>query len=126
MEPTLRPGTVSLLNRSYYRFHAMSRGDIVVLRVRGEIVIKRVHALPGDRVTLLQYDDGAGNELLTPSRAALLRGLQASGLLKHGRVVSLTVPPDHCFVLGDNSLASVDSREWGPVPVSAILGRALL
>ena len=125
MEPTLRPGALSLLDRSYYRFHELSRGDIVVLRLRGETLIKRVYALPGERLTLLRYDDDVGNDLLTPPEAAHLRRLQAAGFLSHGQVISLTVPPDHCFVLGDNGPVSVDSRDWGPVPMSAILGRAI-
>lgn len=36
-----------------------------------------------------------------------------------------TVPPGHVFVLGDNTNHSNDGRYWGPVPVDAILGRAL-
>jgi signal peptidase I len=126
MEPTLRPGTVSLLDRTYYRFHPLCRGEIVVLRLRGETVIKRVYALPGERLSLLRYDDDTGNELVAPPEAVRLRRLHAVGLLPQSRVVSLTIPPGHCFVLGDNSRVSVDSRDWGPVPMSAVLGRALL
>jgi len=125
MEQTLRPGTVSVLDRSYYRSHPLSRGEIVVLRLRGETVIKRVYALPGERLTLLRYDDDAGNELLTPPEAAHLRRLRAAWLLPGSRVVSLSIPPGHCFVLGDNSPVSIDSRVWGPVPMNAILGRAI-
>jgi signal peptidase I len=125
MEPTLRPGAVSLLDRGYYRSHALSPGDIVVLRLRGETLIKRVYALPGERLDLLRFDDNAGNELLTPAEAAHLRRLQAAGFLTGAHVLSVTVPPDHCFVLGDNSPVSVDSRDFGPVSMSAILGRAL-
>ena len=125
MEPTLRPGAVSLLDRSYYHFHALSRGDIVVLRLRGETLIKRVYALPGERLTLLRYDDDTGNELVTPPEADHLRRLQAAGFLPDGRVVSLSIPPGHCFVLGDNGPVSIDSRVWGPVPISAILGHAI-
>src|SRR5713226_7515684 len=99
MEPTLRPGAVSVLDRSYYRFHPLSRGEIVVLRLGGETLIKRVYALPGDRVTLLRYDDDTGNELVTPPEADHLRRLQAAGFLPDGRVLSLTIPPGHCFVL---------------------------
>ena len=124
MEPTLRPGALSLLDRSYYHFHALSRGDIVVLRLRGETLIKRVYALPGERLTLLRYDDDTGNELVTPPEAAHLRRLQAAGFLPDGRVVSLTISPGHCFVLGDNGPVSIDSRVWGPVPISAILGHS--
>jgi signal peptidase I len=125
MEPTLRPGALSLLDRSYYRFHALSRGDIVVLRLRGETLIKRVYALPGERLTLLRYDDNTGNQLLTPAEAARLRRLYDSGFLPHSRVITFTIPPGNCFVLGDNGRVSVDSRDWGPVPMSAILGRAM-
>jgi signal peptidase I len=126
MEPTLRPGALSLLDRSYYRIHALSRGDIVVLRLRGETLIKRVYALPGERLTLLRFDDNIGNELLTPAEAAHLRRLREPRSRPDRRVLSLTVPPQHCFVLGDNGPVSVDSRDWGPVPMSAILGRAIL
>jgi signal peptidase I len=61
MEPTLRPGALSVLDRSYYRFHTLSRGDIIVLRLRRETYIKRVYALPREQLTLLRYDDDTGN-----------------------------------------------------------------
>jgi signal peptidase I len=79
MEPTLRPGPLSLLDRSYYHFHPLSRGDIVVLRLRGETLINRAYALPGERLTLLRYDDDNGNELLTPPEADHLCRPQAAG-----------------------------------------------
>jgi len=123
MEPTLRPGAFSLLDRSYYRSHPLRRGDIVVLRWDGETYVKRIYALPGERLALLRYNDDTSDELLDPLEVARLRRLQAAGHLAEARVSSLTVPPDYCFVLGDNSGLSVDSRQFGPVPVSALLGR---
>jgi signal peptidase I len=95
----------------------------VDFRQDGDTYIKRVYALPGEQLELLHYNDETGNELLDPSEAAGLRRLQAAGLLAGGRVLTLTVPTDHGFVLGDNNSHLIDSRLFGPVPVSAFLGR---
>src|SRR5690242_15446433 len=70
MEPTLRPGGPYVLDRGYYRSHAQHRGDIVELRKAGQTYIKRVYALPGDRLSLLKADDGSGDQILQPREAA--------------------------------------------------------
>jgi signal peptidase I len=36
----------------------------------------------------------------------------------------IKVPEHHCFVLGDNRNNSIDSRDFGPVPLATIKGRA--
>jgi len=126
MEPTLQSGAFYVLDRGYYRSHALTRGDVVVLKIDGDTYIKRVYALPGDRLWLLRYEDGSADDLLQPRQVAQLRGLQAGGKLPGRRVVSLIVPSEECFVLGDNTSVSVDSRDFGPVSVDAILGRAML
>jgi signal peptidase I len=38
---------------------------------------------------------------------------------------TITIPPDHYFVMGDNSGASSDSRFWGPVPARGIIGKVV-
>ncbi|XP_071691683.1 uncharacterized protein [Rutidosis leptorrhynchoides] len=37
---------------------------------------------------------------------------------------AIKVPDGHCWVEGDNSAFSVDSRSYGPIPLGLILGRA--
>ena len=37
---------------------------------------------------------------------------------------TITIPPDHYFMMGDNRGASDDSRFWGPVPRDWIIGKA--
>ena len=41
-----------------------------------------------------------------------------------GDFEKITVPEHHCFVLGDNRNLSRDSRDFGPVPLATIKGRA--
>jgi len=43
---------------------------------------------------------------------------------KAGDFEKITVPEHHCFVLGDNRNNSLDSRDFGPIPLATIKGRA--
>jgi signal peptidase I len=125
MEPTLRPGGSYVLDRSYYRSHALSRGDIVVFRTGGETYVKRIYALPGDRLWLLKAGDESGDQVLEPSEAARLRRPHPGSRLPYFCVVSLTIAPGQCYVLGDNRVNSIDSRQFGLVPMNAIVGRVM-
>jgi signal peptidase I len=127
MEPTLRPGGTYVLDRGYYRSHNLFPGDIVVFRLHGQTYVKRVHALPGDRVWLLRSneDDGSGDCVLDLREVTRYQRSRTRSLLPNHQVVALTVAPGYCYVIGDNSLNSIDSRQFGPVPVTSILGRVL-
>jgi signal peptidase I len=125
MEPTLRPGGSYVLDRGYYRSHPLCRGDILVFRRGGETYVKRVYALPGDRLWLLKANDESGDQLLEPSEAARFQRVHPGSRLPYFLVVSLTVTPGRCYVLGDNSVNSIDSRQFGSVPISSILGRVM-
>ena len=126
MTPTLRPGGCYVLNTRYYRDHPLKCGDIVVFRHRGETLTKRIYALPGEHLLLLQYDDGVGNEIVEPWQAAALRRLGRANRLPERHLEELTVPPGQCFVVGDNRPMSCDSRTFGCIPIHEILGRVFL
>ncbi len=126
MTPTLRPGGCYVLNTGYYRHHPLRCGDIVVFRHQGETCTKRIYALPGQQFLMLRYDDGVGNEVIDPWEAAALRRLERAHQLPQRHLDEVTVPPGHCFVLGDNLPVSCDSRTYGCIPVSEILGRVFL
>jgi signal peptidase I len=119
MEPAFLPGQFVLLHRDYYRTHPVQNGQVVAFRWKGETYVKRVAALQGEKIRLICYDDYSTvlAKELVPTVERLARGRPAWEY----RVV--TVPEGHFFALGDNVAASLDSRDLGPIPVTAILGR---
>lgn len=123
MEPSFRSHQIILINRRYYQRHPLRRGDVVILRADGMVLIKRIYALGGDSFwTLLNTDDGElYREIIEPTRLAKIRRLMP--LIPSYRLTRTTVPAGMIYVVGDNTNASLDSRSFGPVPISAVLGR---
>ena len=117
MAPTLEAGD-QIVVTPYFR-GAPQRGDVVVfesLSVPDELMVKRVIAVPGDLVdSRLGRVRVSGYTLPEPY---LFR--QASS----GAVAAQIIPADSYFVMGDNREDSSDSRSWGVVPHSHIVGRA--
>ncbi|HOJ22627.1 MAG TPA: signal peptidase I [Armatimonadota bacterium] len=125
MEPTLRHGQLALVHRGHYTRQPPRQGDVIVFRHDNMVQVKRVHALPGQRVWEVHYRDSADTVfLLDPD--ALPRARQ---ILERDPTVWITardVPPGNLYVLGDGGNASYDSRHYGTVPFSAVLGKVLL
>ena len=127
MEPTLKLHDRLLVNKIAYDVHPVHRGDVVVFKrsalkgITGPVndLVKRVIGLPGD--TLQSTLDGHvllnGKVLNEPY---LPRGTPTYNL------TMITIPPHHYFVMGDNRTDSADSRVFGPIDKSLILGRAFV
>ncbi len=81
-----------------------------------ETLVKRVVALPGEVV------DGHSGWVYVDGQRLVEPYLDLS--LRTAPFPAVTVPEDAVFVLGDNRGPSIDSRAFGPVPASAITGRA--
>jgi signal peptidase I len=118
MEPRIDTGELVLINALAYRLGAPRRGDIVAfrhLRTGPSVYLKRVVGLPGDRVAIERGTVRVnGAKLEEPYvRFADDRTFGA-----------VTVPPNAYYVLGDNRPASEDSRTWGFVPASELIGHA--
>lgn len=119
MEPTFHDGDYVIVNRLAYRFGELQRGDVVVFPfpLNGEEdFIKRIIALPGDRIAIrngVLFLNGAVIEedyLEVPPR---------------GDMEEMIVPAAHVFVMGDNRNDSSDSRIWGPLISSEIIGKTV-
>lgn len=143
MEPAVMQGDFLFADKRYncpgckYR---IEQGDIAIMAMpndRTVLFIKRVIALPGDRVTITgntvrvngapltvgSIDDGASEVTERAANGnewkALWRGPNAGG-----PAIDMTVPPGEVFVLGDNRNNSRDSRQQGTVPLADVIGRA--
>jgi len=118
MEPNLHTAQRVVVEKVTYRFfHGPRRGDIVVIDMpeQSEMLIKRVVGLPGETIEVRKGQVYiAGEQLDEPWT------INPGG----GNYGPRTIPPLHVFVLGDNRGASNDSRNFGPVPIKHIVGRA--
>ena len=121
MYPTLAPGEYVLFDRLAYRREAPRRGDVALARGvlgDGRSIIKRVVGTPGDSVKF--HDGELTANGIRPEREGFL---DDSDPAQNGEWV---LGPDDYFLLGDAPAFSTDSRSFGPVPGSAIVGRAWL
>lgn len=123
MEPTLRDGQLFIIDRVRYRQLPVARGDVIAFWHENEVYVKRVVGVPGDVIDLL-VNPYTGEAI--PASPVMARRLRQSGVRYYGllRVEHRWVPPGHVFVMGDHRAVSYDSRDFGPVPLQAILGRA--
>lgn len=120
MEPTLHAGDRLLVWKAA---RAFARGDLVVFEHPQDderVLVKRVAGLPGERIEIragrVYVDD---RELGEPY---LVRDEDRSPSLSRAPEV---VPPGCYYALGDNRANSQDSRTFGPLEGSRIVGRAL-
>jgi len=122
MEPLLHDGDRIVVNKFVYRFSPIARGDVVVFwypRDPSTSFIKRVVALPGDRIEMRRghlYVNGREMPEAYVSRERR----------DNDTFAPTAVTAGHYFVLGDNRRGSNDSRSWGEVPEKYIYGRAIL
>jgi signal peptidase I len=123
MMPTLADQERLFINKFLYRFGIgrIQRGDTVVFWYPGDPTksyIKRVIGLPDDTV---EVRNGVvfvnGTKIDEPYVPQEFRDKTA--------VAPLKVPAKSYYVLGDHRSSSNDSRHWGPVPESAIYGKAV-
>lgn len=117
MEPTLYYNERVVVEKLSYFVHQPRRGDVVVIDMPGhaEPLIKRVLALPGETVTIENGQVFIDGSLVVEPWTPQLGGPDYAPTL---------VPEGHVFVLGDNRGHSNDSRAFGPINVSQIVGRA--
>ena len=99
-----------------------ARGDIIIMnsptpQLFSDPVIKRIVGLPGEEIAILGGVVHINGVPLDESY--LTESTQ-------GDLAAIAIPDGHFFVMGDNRNNSRDSRYWGSVCVSTIIGRILI
>lgn len=117
MAPTVQAGDRLLVRHGP---GDVRRGDVLVLRDPhgAGALVKRVVAVGGQRVAI---EDGVLVVDAVPVAEPYADPDRIDGVFHRPRLV----PPGHVFVLGDDRRESVDSRDFGPVPVSDVIGRVV-
>ena len=134
MVPTLDVGDRILVLKAFFNWNQLRQGDIVVFThpprdhcggPAGTDLVKRVVALPGQTIYSaggILYIDGRrlGEPYLPPHDPP---GPPIPDATSQD---PFHVPPGEFYVLGDNRAISCDSRFWGPIKGSSIIGRVVM
>jgi signal peptidase I len=119
MEPNFHDGDYVIVNRLAYQLGEIERGDVIVFpypQNPEEDYIKRVIGLPGDRVSIL-------GGVVYVNRQPINEPYIVSPAFND--LAEIIVPEGFVYVLGDNRNASSDSRNWGPLSIEDIVGKAI-
>ena len=127
MEPTLNIGDRILVLKLAYWFTNPAIGDVVVFKAPPSEhcgdpsvtdLVKRIVATPGDQIWSngnVIYVNGHVLHQNWPHYSLLINPINRQ-----------TIAPNHYFMMGDNHPASCDSRDWGTLPRSDIIGKVVL
>jgi len=128
MEPNFDDGQYLVVDELSYRLGQPQRGDVIVFHYPADpsqFFIKRIIGLPNETVEISNGQIKISNVehplgFILDENNYLPPTIDTSGDTKQA------ISPDEFFVLGDNRPASFDSRRWGLVPRSDIIGRVWL
>ncbi|MDO8260372.1 MAG: signal peptidase I [Candidatus Magasanikbacteria bacterium] len=128
MEPNFHDKEYLIIDEISYRFGEPERGDIVVFRYPldpQEYFIKRLIGLPGESIQIkggnvIIYNEKNPNGVFVEEKY-LPNDLKTYGLSED----TITLGEDQYYVLGDNRGSSKDSRSFGSVNESFIIGKVL-
>lgn len=120
MQPNLLEGDKLFLTKGY---RSPAHGDIVVFKAhdqmnRPEDLVKRVVAIGGDTVEV-RGDTAWVNDTQEPDYG-VIRSDAATV-----RIAPQVIPDGYVFVMGDNRPIALDSRDIGPIPLGAVIGKAV-
>lgn len=117
MNDTLKSGDITVVNKLVFRLRNIKRNEIVSLKKDDKVMVKRIIGLPGEHIEYkdnILYVDG---KKISDSRSTSTKDFKLEFIGYE------TIPKDMYLVLGDNRTNSSDSRTFGLVKKSDIIGK---
>lgn len=122
MEPMIAEGEICWVDSLAHKTRNLAVGDVIVFRKSSELVVKRVVGLPGDVISehLGQRPDvtvSRGHQShLKSGKREIIRTATGDVFVKS------RLQDTEYYVVGDNSVCSYDSRDFGPISAKDIVG----
>ncbi len=115
MSPTIESGELIFVNAVVYRFREPRRGDIVSVRMAGRsaVYVKRLIALPGERLAIEAGVVSINGEPIAEPYAEKRDDWQLG---------EVTLGPDEYFVVGDNRTMPMAMHDMGTAPRARLIG----
>ncbi len=131
MEPNYHSADYLIVDEVSYRLQAPKRGDVIVFKYPRDPAykyIKRIIGLPGETIEIVDaqiFITTAGVTQKLVESAYLSEDL-INEWFKNNTMDAITLGQNEYFVLGDNRNNSSDSRIWGVLPISNIVGKTFV
>ena len=123
MEPSYYSSDYIFTSKITYKLWPPKRCDVIVFispKNDDQEYIKRIIGLPGDQILIQNSQVFVNDKLLEETYISAATETFDYGFAHEGQII--TVPQDNFFVMGDNRPRSSDSREFGPIPISSVIG----
>lgn len=126
MYPSFDDGEFLLTDKISYRFDNPKRGDVIVFKAPDgkDEYIKRIIALPGEKIMIENGKVFINGKILNEPYLSPEQITNEGNFAKNGK--ELLVPENSFFVMGDNRDHSLDSRAFGFIERTKIIGKAWL
>lgn len=127
MNPTFADKQYLIVDQVTHNFKEFERGDVIVFRYPNnpsKLFIKRVVGLPSETISI------NGNKITIKDnknkKSFVIKETYIDIKEIKGVQISTTLKDDEYFVMGDNRNESSDSRIWGPLKRSFIIGKPII